>query len=61
MIDKDLLEKDAGILCGKNKEYLKSFNYEVDLFQVDINNYKNIDIKDYNISQYNLIGLSNYS
>ena len=40
-------------------EYVMSFGYDVDLIPIDINNYKNVNLK--GIEKYDLIGLSNYS
>ena len=42
-------------------EYLKSFNYEVDMFPIDLNNYKNFDIQNILNKKYDLIGFSTYS
>lgn len=42
-------------------EYLMSYGHMVDLFPIDINNYKNVNIENKMVSDYDLIGLSNYS
>ena len=43
------------------KEYLQSFNYDVDLIPIDYYNYSKYDIKSIVDRNYDLVGLSNFS